>query len=130
MSADAGDAGVEAPARVFLHPIALPLSLGYIGLLIAGGLPGTFQFGPLPVSEQHTVGPLPVSLVPGLQLIACVMAFLGRNTPVATEMGSSPWRGWPRASPCCTSGVASILAGIVLASPLPATALTTCMSIQ
>lgn len=124
---------LEAPARVYLRPIALPVPLGYTGLMVGGALLGTFHLGLLPISQQHAVGLLLATFVPGMQLLASVMAFLGRDTPVATEMGilSFAWLASgisllysPPGSPGAAYGVLSIAAGVALVSPILATSMT------
>jgi succinate-acetate transporter protein len=129
----ADDGVLDVPVRVYLRPIALPVSLGYTGLMVGGALLGTFHLGLLPVSQQHTVGLMLAVFVPGMQLIACVMAFLGRDTPVATEMGILAF-AWlasgisllrsPPGSASAAYGVLSIAAGVALISPILATSMT------
>lgn len=73
--------------RVFLRPLANPLSLGFLGLFFATMLLTGVQLGWVPLSQEHTlaIGIL-VFTVP-LQLIACFYGFLTRDAVAATGMG-------------------------------------------
>lgn len=76
-----------AATRVFLRPIANPLSLGYLGLLFATVLLSGTELGWVPTGETHllAIGIL-VFTVP-LQIIACIFGFLSRDAVCATGMG-------------------------------------------
>lgn len=124
---------LEAPPQAFLRPIALPVPLGYSGLLVGGGLLGAFHLGVLPVAEQHGVAVLLIAFVPIVQLTASVFAFLGRDTPVATEMGILAF-AWlaagitllrdPPGATADSFGVFAVVAALALVSPIVATAHT------
>lgn len=73
--------------RIFLRPLANPLSLGFLGTFFASMLLVGNELGWVPVAESHklAIGILVFS-VP-LQFIACIYGFLVRDTVCATGMG-------------------------------------------
>jgi succinate-acetate transporter protein len=75
------------PARVVLRPIGTALPLGFlsfaIGMLLLGGL----EVGWIATSEQAGVGILVGAFVFPLELVAAIMAFLGRDSLAATVLG-------------------------------------------
>jgi succinate-acetate transporter protein len=73
--------------RVFLRPLANPLSLGFLGLFFATMVLASMELGWVPTSESHllAIGVLVFS-VP-LQIISCFYGFLVRDPACATGMG-------------------------------------------
>lgn len=73
--------------RIFLRPIATPVPLGFLGLMVATATLACFNLGWVPVSEQHQVALVLVGFAAPLQLLACVFCFLGRDAPAAAGIG-------------------------------------------
>lgn len=76
-----------AATRIFLRPLANPLSLGFLGLFLATMILAAIELGwiPLAQTDMLVVGILAFT-VPA-QLIACVYGFLCRDLVAATGMG-------------------------------------------
>ena len=88
--------------RIVLRPLASPLPLGFLGL--AGGtivLTGQ-QLGWVPSVTSHLVAVAILLVAVPLQLIACLMGFLGRDPVAATGMGT-------QAAAWATTGVLTLL---------------------
>jgi uncharacterized protein len=73
--------------HVMLRPIANPLPLGFLafagGTLLVSGL----QLGWLQPTEGHDVALILLGFVFPLQLLACVLGYLGRDVVAGTVMG-------------------------------------------
>ena len=85
----ADPAATFAATRVFLRPLANPLSLGFVGLFLATMLLTGLQLGWVPVTDTHMLALavlVSTSTVPA-RLIACIYGFLTRDSVAATGMG-------------------------------------------
>jgi len=71
-------------ARVVLSPIATPLPLTFIGLLLASALISGLELGWIPKAESQQTGWVLIAVPIPLQLIAAVFGFLGRSATAAT----------------------------------------------
>ena len=79
----------DAPdlTRIFLRPLANPLSLGFLGAFFSTMLLAGTELGWVPAREFHKLAlGILVFTVP-LQLISCVCGFLVRDTVCATGIG-------------------------------------------
>jgi uncharacterized protein len=74
-------------ATVTLSPIATPLPLTFVGLLLATTILSGLELGWIPKSELHEAGWALLAVPVPLQLIAAVFGFRGRSASAAT--GSS-----------------------------------------
>jgi succinate-acetate transporter protein len=74
-------------ASVVLTPIATPLPLTFVGLLLASLLISGLDLGWIPSSELHECGWALIAVPIPLQLIAAIFGFHGRSATAAT--GSS-----------------------------------------
>jgi uncharacterized protein len=74
-------------ARVVLTPIATPLPLTFVGLMVASLLLSGLELGWVPASETHTAGWVLLGVPLPLQLVAAVFGFHARSATAAT--GSS-----------------------------------------
>src|SRR2546423_4663828 len=102
--------------RIMLRPVGSGLPLGFYSFAIGMLLLGCSAIGWIPVGEQKDVGMLLIAFVFPLELLATVVAFLGRDTVGATTLGlfTTSWLalGWTDfASP---PGKTSITLGIYL----------------
>jgi uncharacterized protein len=78
----------EEPAtRVVLRPLATPMPLGFLALVLATTLFSAVQLGWIPPGEGRVAGLVAVFATVPLQLLACVMGFLARDPVAATGMG-------------------------------------------
>lgn len=88
----------ERQARIVLRPIGSGLPLGFFSFGIGMLLLGSIALGWIPVAEQKDVGMTLMAFVFPLELLACVMAFLARDTLGATTLGlfTTSWLtlGW------------------------------------
>jgi succinate-acetate transporter protein len=78
------DAG--AATRVFLRPIATPLPMGFLALVLATSVFGAVQLGWIPATQGHVAGLTAVVLTAPLQLLASVLGYLARDPVTATGM--------------------------------------------
>ncbi|HET8527560.1 MAG TPA: hypothetical protein VFL60_01520 [Gaiellaceae bacterium] len=74
-------------ARVVLTPIATPLPLTFVGLLLASTVLSGLELGWIPKSQVHETGWVLIAVPIPLQLVAAVFGFHGRSASAAT--GSS-----------------------------------------
>jgi succinate-acetate transporter protein len=74
-------------AKVVLTPIATPLPLTFVGLMVASLILSGLDFGWVPASETHIAGWVLLGVPLPLQLLAAVFGFHGRSATAAT--GSS-----------------------------------------
>lgn len=81
--------------RITLRPIASPLPLGLLAVMVAGTLLSLEQLGAFPVREGRTVAALILAFAVPLQLLATIFAFLARDTVAATGLGlfTGGWLG-------------------------------------
>lgn len=73
--------------RIFVRPIATPVPLGFLGLMVATSVLACFNLGWVPVAEQHQVALVLVGFAFPLQALACTFCFLGRDAPAAAGIG-------------------------------------------
>jgi uncharacterized protein len=78
---------MSAPARIVLRPIANPLPLGFLALAAGTLLVSGLQLGWLAPSDGSDVALILLAFVFPLQLVACVLGFLGRDIAAGTGMG-------------------------------------------
>lgn len=76
-----------AATRVFLRPIADPMSLGFLGLAGATLTAAGLEIGWIPPTERLQVGLIVAIFAPLLQTIASVFGYLGRDAVVSTGNG-------------------------------------------
>ena len=74
-------------ARVVLTPIATPLPLTFLGLVIASSILSGLELGWIPAAETHAAGWALLGVPFPMQLIAAIVGFRGRSATAAT--GSS-----------------------------------------
>jgi hypothetical protein len=74
-------------ARVVLTPIATPLPLTFVGLLLASTILAGLELGWIPKAQVHEAGWALVAVPIPLQLVAAIFGFHGRSASAAT--GSS-----------------------------------------
>jgi succinate-acetate transporter protein len=118
--------------RIVLRPIGSGLPLGFFSFGIGMLLLGCSAIGWIPVSEQKNVGMMLMSFVFPLELIATVVAFLGRDTLGATTLGlfTTSWLALGWALDSSPPGSTSITLGIYLFGFATAAALLALMSIR
>ncbi|HLM05344.1 MAG TPA: hypothetical protein VK402_09185 [Blastococcus sp.] len=75
------------PARVVLRPLATPLPLGFLALVLATVAFSAVQLGWVPPTEGRIAGLTAVFATVPLQLLAAVIGFLARDPVAATGMG-------------------------------------------
>lgn len=81
--------GVRTPTatRVYLRPLANPLSLGFLGVFFATMMLTSQQLGWVPASEGHTLDLGILAFTVPVIVIACFYGFLARDTVAATGFG-------------------------------------------
>ena len=81
-------AGREATAtRVVLQPVATPLPLGFLALVLVTTVFSALQLGWVPPSDGRVAALTAVAATVPLQLLAAVMGFRARDPVAATGMG-------------------------------------------
>lgn len=73
--------------RVFLRPLANPLSLGFLGLFFATMLYTGLELGWVPTADSHKLAAAVLVFTVPVQVIACLYGFLARDLVAATGMG-------------------------------------------
>ena len=81
------DPDAPAATRVVLRPLATPLPLGFLALVLATVSISALQLGWIPPTEGRIAGLVAVFATVPLQLLAAVMGFLARDPVAATGMG-------------------------------------------
>jgi succinate-acetate transporter protein len=76
-----------AATRVVLRPLATPLPLGFLALVLATASFSAVQLGWVLPTEARVAGLTAVFATMPLQLLAAVMGFLARDPVAATGMG-------------------------------------------
>jgi uncharacterized protein len=79
--------GTPGPAQVVLRPLATPLPLGFLALVLATTAFSAVQLGWVLPTEGRIAGLVAVFATVPLQLIAAVVGFLARDPVAATGMG-------------------------------------------
>jgi uncharacterized protein len=77
----------EPPARVALRPLATPLPLGFLALVLATTTFSALQLGWVPPTEARVAALVAIAATVPLQLLASVIGFLARDPVAATGMG-------------------------------------------
>lgn len=77
----------SAPTRVVLRPVATPLPLGMLGLVVASGTLAAVHLGWVPTSQSHTAGLAALLFAVPLQLLGAAFGFVSRDTVAATGLG-------------------------------------------
>ena len=115
--------------QVVLRPLATPLPLGFLGLVLATVTFSALQLGWIPPAEGRVAALTALLATVPLQLLAAVMGFLARDPVAATGMGllSGTWAvvGYTTftSAPGAASdglGVLLVTAGIVMLVPAAA----------
>jgi succinate-acetate transporter protein len=75
------------PARVVLRPVASPLPLGFLALVLATVPFAAVQLGWVLPTDARIAGIAAVAATVPLQLLASVLGFLARDVAAATGMG-------------------------------------------
>ena len=115
----------DAATRIVLRPLATPLPLGFLGLVVAASMSACLHLGWIPSDGARGVALALVLFAAPVQLVACIFGFLGRDAVAATGMGLQfpAWIGTGAlllagpTSPSVTSGVFSLVVGTVLLIP-------------
>jgi succinate-acetate transporter protein len=116
-------------AGVVLTPIATPLPLTFLGLVLATLLLSGFELGWVPQSEMHAVGWALLGVPVPLQLIAAVFGFHGRSATAATGSSvlAAAWLGTalnlvtaPAGSFAPSRAVGMLFVGVALGLLVPA----------
>ena len=83
------DSGLDAPpaTRVVLRPLATPLPLGFLALLLATVAFSAVQLGWVPVAQGRVAALTALAATVPLQLLVAVIGFLTRDPVAATGMG-------------------------------------------
>jgi hypothetical protein len=76
-----------AATRIVLRPLATPLPLGFLALVLATTVFSAVQLGWVPPTEGRVAGLTALFATVPLQLLASVMGFLARDPVAATGMG-------------------------------------------
>lgn len=90
--------------RVFLRPLATPLPMGFLALMVATSSLAAVQLGWVPTSQGNDAALAAVALAAPLQLLACVLGFLTRDPVAGTGMA-------------VLSGTWAVLGTVLLLSP-------------
>ena len=77
----------DHPTRVVLRPLATPLPLGFLALVLATTVFSAVQLGWIPPAEGRIAGITALFATVPLQLLAAVIGFLARDPVAATGMG-------------------------------------------
>jgi succinate-acetate transporter protein len=118
-----------AITRITLRPIATPLPVGFLGLLVATAAFACLQLGWLPPEQGRQVALAALLLTVPLQLLAAVYGFLARDPVAGTGMAvlAGTWAvvGWvtltsPEGSTSAGLGVVLLLSAACLLVPASA----------
>lgn len=80
------DAPEHHPYRIVLRPIANPLPLSLVALLLATTSVAALQLGWIPTGQSQTLGRIVLVLALGLQLPGALLGFLARDPAAGTGM--------------------------------------------
>lgn len=86
-AAHGGGQRAEPPVRVMLRPVASPLPLGFFAFGIGSFTLTTFELGWIAKDQIHPLALILLAFVAPLELIACLVAFWGRDAGGATALG-------------------------------------------
>lgn len=100
----------DSVARVFLRPIATPLPMGFLALVVATTVYSTIQLGWISPVEGAVAARVVLLLCVPVFLISCVFGFLSRDPVAGTGMGLLAI-GWG------SLGLATITTHLTLPSP-------------
>ncbi|HEY8076389.1 MAG TPA: GPR1/FUN34/YaaH family transporter, partial [Labilithrix sp.] len=76
-----------AMTRIMVRPLGSPLPLGFFAFAVGSALQGAFDAGWIPPPEAHAVAIALLTFVGPLELLACIIAYLARDTAGATSLG-------------------------------------------
>lgn len=84
---------VDSGTRVFLRPLATPLPLGFLALMLSTTLFAVVELGWIPVTQTKEAALVAVVLTAPLQFLSSVMGYLARDPVAATGMAilSGTW---------------------------------------
>lgn len=85
MSAVTSD-GLAPAGRVFLRPLATPLPMGFLALMVATSGFSALQLGWIPPTQGHVIALAALVLAAPLQIIASVVGYLARDPVAAAGM--------------------------------------------
>lgn len=116
MSATQQPAAFPEPVRIVVRPLASPLPLGFLALVVATTAFASVQLGWIPQAQGRTVALGVLALTVPMQLLAAVMGFLARDPVAATGMGilSGTWGAACLATLTSPAGAASDGLGVIL----------------
>jgi len=103
-------------AQVLLRPVATPLPLGFLGLMLATSTFSALQLGWVPVGESSTAGLAALFFTVPLQLLAAAIGFWARDPVAATGLAvqSGLWAVTAVVTLTSPPGTTSPLYGVVL----------------
>jgi succinate-acetate transporter protein len=106
------------PREVLLRPVATPLPLGLLGLVVATSTYGALQLGWVPVTESSTAGLATLLFAVPLQLLAAVIGFWARDPVAGTGLALQAGLWGVTAATTLTSppGTTDRLLGVALLS--------------
>src|SRR6185437_5128125 len=83
----------RAFTRIMLRPLGSPLPLGFFAFCFGMVLTSALELGWLPEGQGRLVAIIGLAFVAPLELLACVLAYLSRDTAGGTIMGifSTTW---------------------------------------
>lgn len=85
-TADAGATAADL-TRIMLRPVASPIPVGFLALAIGSFTLAGLQLRWIASGQGHVVGLCLFALVAPLQLVSFVIAFVGRDSAIASGMG-------------------------------------------
>ncbi len=121
----------DPPARIVLRPIANPLPVGLLALLISTSSVAALQLGWIPSVQAPVVGRIVVALALLLQLPGAALGFMARDPAAGTGMAllGGTWLAigvtlvvTPAGATTVALGVALVAAGVGLLVPIAASA--------
>lgn len=80
------DGAEPTPTRVVLRPVATPLPLGMLGLVVASSTYAAVQLGWVPSGQSSTAGLAALFFAVPLQLLAAAIGFATRDSVAATGL--------------------------------------------
>jgi succinate-acetate transporter protein len=121
-----GPGADNPPVRVVVRPLANPLPLGFLALMVATVSLALMQVGALAPDQGHTIAIVVLAFTVPLQLVASVLRFLARDAVAGTGMGvlAGTWAvtgfvmlGAPPGSTSPTLGVLLVCSAVAMLVP-------------